>query len=188
MEQCASEVTTPEFEDWPLDGSRDAAWALRATRRQSLTFLTHHNSWVQKSGIREGDRAVHEHGSICRALHYFASYDQVNFGALAGIEALIKRMELIEEAYRGRPAAPNYEGAEHWLGQRETLDGTLINPELWKHAASRLKEEADIQKERRKWVEEKQALQTGGGQNSKTPKPGKGKGKGKEQEAPPGEG
>ena len=98
----------------------------------------------------------------------------------ARIEVYRRVAELIEEAYRGRPSAPNYEGAVHWLGMRETLDGTMINPELRKHAASRMKEEADVQKERRRWTEECLANRAAGDGGV----PPKGKGKGKDQAAP----
>ena len=59
---------------------------------------------------------MHEHGAICRALRLFGSYDQVALGNLAGIEALVKRLQLIEEAHVANPSAPSYEAAEHLMG------------------------------------------------------------------------
>jgi hypothetical protein len=154
MEQVSGDAVAVDFDDWPLDGTRVGSWIIRALRRQNQTFLQHHGAWVAKSGIRDGDRVTHEHATICRALHYFCTYDQVRVPNLAGAETLIKRLVLIEEAYRGRPSAPSYEGAEFFMGVRDTADGSLVNPALCKHTAARMKEEAEIHKERRKAAEE----------------------------------
>ncbi len=50
------------------------------------------------------------------------------------------------------------------LGFRDPMDETLVNPELKKHAAGRMREEAEIAKERRKAQEEKSLR--GGGDSS----------------------
>ncbi len=154
MEQVASGCAATVFDDWPLDGSRDSGWVVTTLRRRNHTFLQHHAAWLSRSGVRDGDRVIHEHGTLCRALHLLCTYDQVRISNLAGAEALVKRMELIEEAYRGRGSAPSYEGAEHMLGFKDSLDETLVNPALRKHTAAMMKEEADIHKEKRKAAEE----------------------------------
>ena len=66
---------------------------------------------------------------------------------------MLKRLQLLEEAYRGRPAQPSVEGADHFLGVTEANDGSLVDPELKKHAAAKLKE-VDVKREQRKWMEE----------------------------------
>ena len=157
MDEIAAMAHTVAFDDWPVDGPRSVAWFLRQLRRSHLTFVTHHNLWVQKSGVREGDRVVHEHASLCRSLNLLCSYDQVAVSNLAGAEALVKRLMLLEEAYRGRPSAPNFDGAEFFLGITDPQDGSFVDPEVRKHAATKRREEADILKEQRKWGEEMRA-------------------------------
>jgi hypothetical protein len=187
MEQVAAESGSRAFDDWPLDGSRDAGWVVQTLRRRNHTFLQHHAAWVSRSGIRDGDRVIHEHGALCRCLHLLCTYDQVRISNLAGAEALVKRMELIEEAYRGRASAPSYEGAEHMLGFRDTMDETLVNPELRKHTAQKMKEEADIHKERRKASEETAHAHRGGGAGGASHQKSGPKGGGKGGGAPPAE-
>eukprot|EP00974_Lingulodinium_polyedra_P116371 11158897-Lingulodinium_polyedra.AAC.1 len=46
--------------------------------------------------------------------------------------------------------APNYDGAEHYLGSSERRGGALLAPGLALHVAGRLRDEAAIEKERRK--------------------------------------
>ena len=154
VEEAVGHHSTVPFEDWPLHQPRSSAWFCKTLRRQNMTFLSHHADWVRSSGIRDGDRAVHEHASISRALHYGCCYDQLNMGNVAMVESLIKRIMLIEQAYQGRPTAPVYDGAEHWMGVQESLDGTLIDPAARKQVADKLKEDAAIKKEGRKWREE----------------------------------
>ena len=93
-------------------------------------------SWIKKkSGVRVTDRSVHEHSSICRALHLMASYDQLNLPSFASAERLNRRRALIEMAHQGRPEAPSYEGADEILWVREAPDRTIVDPALTQHAA-----------------------------------------------------
>ena len=83
-------------------------------------------------------------------------------------------MMLLEEAYRGRPSAPNFDGSEHFLGLTEAVDGTLIDPELKKHAVARRKDDMDIKREERKFMEESRLRIDPKGKGKGTPdvKPG----------------
>ncbi len=94
---------------------------------------------------------------------------------------------MIEEAYRGRPSAPSYEGAEFFMGVRDTADGSLVNPALRKHTAARMKEEAEIHNERRKAAEENDLRRHPVGGERAHPKHGGKAGKGKGGEASPAE-
>ena len=126
------------FPDWPLDGVRSTLFTLRQLRRSSQNFLQHHESWATKSGIRRNDRAIFEHQAISRCLHLFQYYDQLQICNLAGVEGMVKRMQLIERAYRGSPDAPNYAGQDHFLGVRDSVDGTIIDPANVRYTADRL--------------------------------------------------
>ena len=101
-------------------------FTLIAGGRSNLTFLQHHEQWARLSGVRTNDRSVHEHKSTCAACHLFRSCDQLNVGNLAGFETPVRRMQLIEFAHQGKPESPSYDGAEDFMGQTESTDGTVI--------------------------------------------------------------
>ena len=72
-----------------------------------------------------------------------------------GIEALIRRLSTIEQAYHNRPDAPNYDHSEYMSGIMETADGSLVNPALVEYTAKKLKGDAEVMKETRKAAEAK---------------------------------
>ena len=100
---------------------------------------------------------VHEHSALGHALDCMLSYDQLNIANLASAESLSRRPMLLEEAYHGRASAPSYEGSDYYLGRRDARDGSVVDPSLRKFVASRLKDEAEIKKEQRKYKEEREA-------------------------------
>ena len=177
-----------EYEDFPLQGPRTMFRDLRQLRRLGMSFIQHHESWMRKSGVRTSDRSIHEHSSLCRALDFMASYDQLNLPALASAEALNRRRALIEIAHQGRPDAPSYEAAEEVLGVREAGDGSVVDPALTQHAAKRQAAKAEVLKQTRLAAEErKHATRRGeeeGGGNAERPGKGGGKKKKDEQSAP----
>ena len=67
----------------------------------------------------------------------------------ASAEVAIKRRMLIEKAYEGRPEAPVWTGSEHFLGFRDSENGRVIDPEVVRYQASKLKEESQSLREQR---------------------------------------
>ena len=180
LQEAMGELEEVEFEDFPLQGPRTMFRDLRQLRRSRLDFLLHHEAWLKKSGVRTTDRSVHEHASICRALNWMLSYDQLNLPALASAEALNRRRTLIEFAHQGRPEAPSYEGAEDFLGVRESADGSIIDPALTQHAARRAASKAEVLKQQRLAAEEKKhRRRMGNGEDDEYPEKGKAKAKAK---------
>ena len=177
LTEAFPEYEEVDYEDFPLSGPRTLYRDVRQLRRLGFDFVQHHESWVRKSGVRSSDRSVHEHSSICRALNYMASYDQLNIPALASAEALNRRRALIEVAHQGRPEAPSYEGSEEILGIRESNDGSVIDPALTQHAAKKQAARAEIMKQNRLAAEEKRHLRQKPDDPPNKPK-GKGDGKG----------
>ena len=172
--------------DFPLQGPRTICRDARQLRRLGLDFVQHHEAWCRKSGVRSGDRSVHEHASLCRALNLMMCYDQLNVGALASAESLNRRRSLIEMAHHGRPEAPNYDAAEEVLGVREMADGSLVDPALTQHAARRQAAKAEIMKQTRLAAEERRHLLRRGGDEDKNDDKGSGKGrKGREDKSAP---
>ncbi|CAK9080024.1 unnamed protein product [Durusdinium trenchii] len=84
-------------------------------------------------------------------------YDQLNLPGLAPAEALNRRRALIEHAHSGRPDTPSYEGAEDFMGIKDTADGSLVDPALLQFTAKRQAAKAEIMKQSRLAAEERKA-------------------------------
>ncbi len=174
VDTAVQQYTEEDFPDWPVEGVRSCFFTCKALRRSSRNFLTQHEDWVSRSGIRKMDRSVHEHFALSRALHFFMTYDQVQCPNLAGIETLIKRRQLIERAHHGSPDAPNYAGASYFMGVRESMDGTIIDPANEKYTADRLHVEYEVGKNARLATQERAhafAVSESGASSTVTPTP-----------------
>ena len=115
----------------------------------SASALSHHEQWVARSRIPEGDRSVREHEVLYRMVDAFATRDQVNVPGLLGCELLCRRLQVIKEAHRVTPSAPDYSAADHFMGWGSRAYGAAVSPELASHVATQLKTEAEILKEGR---------------------------------------
>ena len=157
LDTAVPKYVEEDFADWPLAGPRSCGYVMRQLRRSNLNWMTQHESWVARSGVRASDRSVHEHRALSRALEYLASYDQLQVPNLAGAEVIVRRRQLIEQAHSGHPEAPSYEGSEHFMGFRDAADGSVIDPAAVKYTTDRLTGEAKIAEARRKAAEEKRS-------------------------------
>ena len=66
-----------------------------------------------------------------------------------GPSALTSGGPLLEKAYQDGAGAPNFEGAEHMLGRRRPIDGTLVDPAVLKFTGERLHQKAEVDKQAR---------------------------------------
>ena len=147
-----------DMPDFPIRNVRTVYSTVKEMKRRGMTFLQHHESWVLKAGIAHSNRSTHEHKSLCRALHWFQGYDQLNLCNSAGCESLNRRRQLIETAHAGSADSPNWEAAEEYLGTKENADGSVIDPALEKQVADRMHSKSEILKQLRKAREEKEAI------------------------------
>jgi len=133
---------------------------------RGLTPVTDHEHWVRTHDLPRGDRSVYEMEVITRALEAFAMNDQINLPNSKGIELLLRRWQLIREAHRISPGAPDYSSADVFMGW-EYRRGDGVNPELAKFVAGELKDQAAIAKEARKAREEMSSKKKPGGGGKK---------------------
>ncbi len=112
LADCEPDYFEEVFDDWPLRGDRNTGNNMRDLRREDRTWLTHHEDWVSKSGVRQNDRSVHEHKALCTALYWGTVYDQLQLPNLAMAETLNNRRQLIEHAHEGHPEQPRWDGAD----------------------------------------------------------------------------
>ena len=80
--------------------------------------------------------------------------DQLNAPCLQSAELLVRRMQVIREAHRVSPSAPDYSSADIMMGWRYRRAGQGVDAALAAHVANELKNEAAIAKEARKAREE----------------------------------
>ena len=97
--------------------------------------------------IAENDRSAHELELLLNVLELAGSVDQVNLGNLSSMELIARRVQLILDAHSSGAKAA-WEGAEHFMGLGKQAKG--INPALQAHVAARLKDEAEVEKQRQK--------------------------------------
>ena len=140
---------------FPLEGPRTSMWWLQVVRRAGATPMSRHHKWVSEGGLAVGDRSVYEHEIISEALELMCCNDQLQVCNLVSAELLIRRLQLIEEAHFASPTLPSYEGAEHWMGTGRRRAGVLVNPQLSRTVADKVKDEYAVAKERRKAKEER---------------------------------
>ena len=77
-------------------------------------------------------------------------YDALNVSNLASVELLARRRQLIGEAHAYNPAAPSYQGADFWLGDKFKHGGAIVAPALTQHVSKKLQAESQVLKERHK--------------------------------------
>ena len=162
IEGAMPSMAQQDFDDWPLESVRSSRFLLRELRRCSKTYLTSHTDWVKNSGVRSGDRAIHEHRVLSKALELAVSYDQLSVINLACLEVLVKRRMLIESAYEGSPEAPKWEGSEHFMGYRDSDSGAFVDQQALKHRATRMKQDMEVLREHRLEREEDSLVKKGG--------------------------
>lgn len=112
FKETVAELQQVEFEDWPLE-PRTALAYLKAVAQVAESSFGQHLSWVQQSRIPENDRVVRENEVLSRAIDYAICYDHLNVANLASFELLIRRKQLLAEAYSYGGSTPSYAGADH---------------------------------------------------------------------------
>ena len=154
LDDCEVLCEEVPSDDWPIQGNRSIGRAVRELSRANLTWLTHHDNWRTRSGVPAASRSVHEHSVLCRALHHFTTYDQVALPNLAGAESLNLRRGLIEHAHSVHPEAPDWSGADDFVGMPSSSTGCIIDPARINYVAATQSAKAKIMESNRKAKEE----------------------------------
>ncbi|CAE7599810.1 kidins220 [Symbiodinium sp. CCMP2592] len=146
--------TSPQGGGLQLQGPASLLNVLKMMREQSFTPSTFHEFWVRSSELFRGDRSVYEHECLSRVLEAMITVDQLNVPCLQAAELIGRRLQVIREAHRISPGAPDYSAADVMMGWEYRKAGQGIDAGLAAHVASELKNEAAIAKEARKAREE----------------------------------
>ena len=154
-----------------LEGPASALGIAKSLRDQAMTPSSYHEFWIRSAEIPKGDRSVYEHECLSRIFESMICVDQLNPSGLQSAELVVRRMQVIREAHRISPSAPDYSAADIYMGWQRRRG---VDSELAAHVANQLKAEAAIAKESRKAREEQQSRRkppgkkdAGGGGESK---------------------
>ena len=170
--------TEEDYDDWPIEGPRTTKWLCLQIVKSAPAPVARHHRWLRDADIPGTDRARFEHHILSEILERAVEYDGLQVSNLASFEMLSRRLQHIEQAHVENSQAPDYSGAEHFLGSSEKKGGALIAPGLSLHVATRFRDEASIAKEQRKARESRRpAAAAPPGPVAASPDKGLGKGK-----------
>ena len=130
-----------------LQGPATTLDVLKGLSSRNLTPITDHERWIRSQEITRNDRSIYEMEVLSRVIEALVMVDQVNLPNLKGGELLLRRWQLIKEAHRISPMAPDYSASDHFMGWPQESG---VNPALSKHVSEQLKDQAAIGKEARK--------------------------------------
>ena len=140
----------PQVGGVQLEGPPTALNIAKSLRDQNMTPTSFHEFWVRSADIPRGDRSVYEHECLSRIFESMVCVDQLNCSGLQSMELVVRRMQVIREAHRVSPNAPDYSSADYFMGWRYKKQSQGIDSGLAAHVAAELKNAAAIQKEARK--------------------------------------
>lgn len=180
-----------EFADWPIAGPRTTMWVADFLNRRGGGPLDHHRWWLANSGLSKSAWGVSEHELALRVLESACGYDALDIVNLASIEALVRRLQLIEYAYQieesnlyggggkggnngggngggkgkggGRSVARAglLEEQAVFQGTHRDLSGACVSPLLLDYVAKEVERDASVMKSVRKAREERRAAAGG---------------------------
>jgi len=139
--EAVRESTSETFKDAPLEGASTALHMCKGMERMGGCPRLWLDRWSREKRLEPTDRVMHEMRVLTEALRLFGTYDQVNLGALAGVEALCRRIALIVDAYHN-PAKPSWENAKFFSGTAATEE--VVAPALRSHVLRRAKDEVEV--------------------------------------------
>jgi len=156
-------VKEEEFEDFPVEGPRTTGWLLGAFAKAGQTPIMYHHWWRQVQGLSATEPGVDEHLFLAELLEHGYGYDQLNLGNLAWAETTSRRFQYWEERYaeklrlatEGSALAGYTQERQLFLGGQRARGYALVSPELSRWISTRMAEESNVLKERRKGREER---------------------------------
>ena len=145
--------------DWPINGPRTALWVGRFCLENGHTPNGMHTAWRQQAKLTQTDQGVTLHETVCKALHYATTYDQLNIGELASMEVLARGLQMTQYRWRDRllgVGQNDHDSESHYFFGTDCTRGSLcVSPALNSWLGAELQKEALAAKEQRKAREER---------------------------------
>ena len=111
------------FVDWPLEGPSTALFWCKYTQRFGGNPRLWLAEFIRTKGLATVDRSVRELTFLCDVMWYAGTYDQLNVGGLAALEAVVRRINDITDDLAARGGTPNWRGAKFFSGTSSIDDG-----------------------------------------------------------------
>ena len=156
--QAASQCEHHSFAaDWPIPGPSTVMWVIKWMVARGGTPLAWHAAWKTNGRLQDSEAAVLHHESNCRILETILCYDQVNAGALAGLELVCRQIQICEDKLAHRfDDTQGDAGSDYYLmSGAQSRSQLCICLELRAWIASEVQKESSVLKERRKAREER---------------------------------
>ena len=169
-----------EIKGFIVRGPRTASWVLQFLAEQGSP-LQRHTRFKVEARLSSSDPGVSQHENLCKLLQVGLTFDQLDMSNLAMVELMCRELQMIEEKYSDRLRSTNEMSDEShlYLGTHSSQGNVCMAPALRAWISSELKDEAAINKERRKAREERQVLRAPPAKEKpQDGNPGKGGGKG----------
>ena len=127
--------------------------------------MTHHNDFLQKSGVSKTSGIARAHRRVSENLALLQQWDQVDIANSACAESLVRYLLGIENAVRRNPRAPDFSLFDEIAGQGLDEIGGLQLPSYTKWISDLQRDKAQVLKQQRLWSEEasRRGAQGGGG-------------------------
>ncbi len=146
-----------EIQGFIVRGPRTAAWVLRFLAEQGSP-IQRHTRFKVEARLSSTDPGVSQHENLCKLLQVGLTFDQLDMTNLAMVELMCRELQMIEEKYSDRLRSTNDMSDEvHlFLGTHSSQGNVCMDPALRAWISTELKDEAAINKERRRAREERQ--------------------------------
>ena len=167
-------MTIVEYTDWIVPGPRTTPFCCLWLNKRGNPPLDYHRAFKHLYGLEKGDWGVEMHESGLRSLEFGACYDGLDVPNLAGIEVLMRQVQLVEYVYtmdgggkkdkdgkkgKGRgKSAGLYEETDVFGGFHRQAGTSMICPELLEYVSKEVEKDASIFKQVRKAREERRLL------------------------------
>ena len=145
---------TSDLPGWPHPGERAAFEFLKTLKMSGLEWISHHNDFVNKSGISKTAGITRAHRRVSESLALLMQWDQIDPCNSACAESLIRFLLAIESAVRRNPRAPDFSLFDEISGHGLDEVGGLQLPGFTKWVADLQRDKAQVLKQQRLWQEE----------------------------------
>ena len=122
-----------------------------------LGFSAYANHYIQVCGIAPNGSLAHEIRTLFSGLRHFSEFDQVDCPNLAGVELICRRIPQIQRAVKRSAKHPDFVGLESMMASSLDETGGVVTSRFDEWVASEQKTQAQIMKNARQFVEERDA-------------------------------
>ena len=94
--EAVTGLTDTQWPDWPNAGPQTAVWVVRFMLEKAGSPTAWHAQWKANGRLDENEAWVSVHGSLCKTVEVMVCYDQLDVGALGGVELIVRHIQTIE--------------------------------------------------------------------------------------------